>query len=107
LEVAVQIVLKVEKQSIRATEVVKAYASFVEDSGFAGQQITAGVIGDGQWITVLANCSLSSITEHSFQGITPSQKGEKVYGTICYRCLRSLKRLTPFPLPNLGTARVR
>src|ERR1700688_5024268 len=41
------------------------------------------------------NCSLSSITEHSFQGITPSPlKGESVTyvsGTMCYLCLRPLK----------------
>ena len=40
------------------------------------------------------NCSLSSITEHSFQGITPSPLREKVSpmwaGTMCYLCLRSL-----------------
>src|ERR1700676_1088603 len=40
------------------------------------------------------NCSLSSITEHSFQGITPSPlRGESVTyvsGTMCYLCLRSL-----------------
>src|ERR1700680_3453725 len=29
------------------------------------------------------NCNLSSITEHSFQGITPSQKGRK-----CNPCVR-------------------
>src|ERR1700730_1451783 len=38
------------------------------------------------------NCSLSSITEHSFQGITPSPlRGESVTyvsGTMCYLCLR-------------------
>src|SRR6266446_3599934 len=41
------------------------------------------------------NCSLSSITEHSFQGITPSQKTggsvTHVSGTMCYLCLRPLK----------------
>src|SRR6516225_1493371 len=40
------------------------------------------------------NCSLSSITEHSFQGIiTPSPEGESVTyvsGTMCYLCLRPL-----------------
>src|ERR1700722_17188994 len=40
------------------------------------------------------NCSLSSITEHSFQGITPSPlRGESVTyvsGTMCYLCLRPL-----------------
>src|SRR6266851_9686487 len=40
------------------------------------------------------NCSLSSITEHSFQGITPSQKTggsfTHVSGTMCYLCLRPL-----------------
>src|ERR1700692_2252388 len=40
------------------------------------------------------NCSLSSITEHSFQGIAPSPlRGESVTyvsGTMCYLCLRSL-----------------
>src|ERR1700719_3668887 len=40
------------------------------------------------------NCSLSSITEHSFQGIIPSPlRGESVTyvsGTMCYLCLRSL-----------------
>src|SRR5215467_12716598 len=43
------------------------------------------------------NCSLSSMTEHSFQGITPSQKtgGSVTYvsGTMCYLCLRPLKSL--------------
>src|SRR6202166_1713165 len=42
------------------------------------------------------NCSLSSITEHSFQGITPSPlRGESVTyvsGTMCYLCLRPLIR---------------
>src|ERR1700676_1012844 len=41
------------------------------------------------------NCSLSSITEHSFQGIIPSPlRGESVTyvsGTMCYLCLRPLK----------------
>src|SRR6266404_6019042 len=41
------------------------------------------------------NCSLSSITEHSFQGITPSLKKKResvtyVFGTICHLCLESL-----------------
>src|ERR1700688_881253 len=40
------------------------------------------------------NCSLSSITEHSFQGIIPSPlRGESVTyvsGTMCYLCLRPL-----------------
>src|ERR1700683_1870283 len=40
------------------------------------------------------NCSLSSITEHSFQGITPSPlRGESVThvsATMCYLCLRPL-----------------
>src|SRR5262249_33857432 len=40
------------------------------------------------------NCSLSSITEHSFQGIAPSPlQGESVTyvsGTMCYLCLRPL-----------------
>src|SRR5450432_3991939 len=40
------------------------------------------------------NCSLSSIAEHSFQGIAPSPlRGESVTyvsGTMCYPCLRSL-----------------
>src|SRR5450755_4031436 len=40
------------------------------------------------------NCSLSSIAEHSFQGITPSPlRGESVTyvsGTMCYPCLRSV-----------------
>src|SRR5690242_20953998 len=40
------------------------------------------------------NRSLSSITEHSFQGITPSPlRGESVTyvsGTMCYLCLRPL-----------------
>src|ERR1700693_1871814 len=40
------------------------------------------------------NCSLSSITEHSFQGITPSPlRGESVpyvSGSMCYLCLRPL-----------------
>src|SRR5215472_15351946 len=42
------------------------------------------------------NCSLSSIAEHSFQGIiTPSPEGESVTyvsGTFCYLCVGSLKR---------------
>src|ERR1700732_2547793 len=42
------------------------------------------------------NCSLSSITEHSFQGIIPSPlRGESVTyvsGTMCYLCLRPLKK---------------
>src|SRR5207245_3005284 len=46
------------------------------------------------------NCSLSSITEHSFQGITPSQKtGESVThvsGTMCYLCLRPLIKPTTY-----------
>src|SRR6202047_598377 len=44
------------------------------------------------------NCSLSSITEHSFQGIIPSPlRGESVTyvsGTMCYLCLRPLKTLS-------------
>src|SRR6266567_1405544 len=40
------------------------------------------------------NCSLSSMTEHSFQGIQPSPKKGKsvtyVSGTICYLCVGSL-----------------
>src|SRR6266478_4939597 len=40
------------------------------------------------------NCSLSSITEHSFQGITPSSLEEEsvthVSGTKCYLCLEPL-----------------
>src|SRR5580658_6153678 len=43
------------------------------------------------------NCSLSSITEHSFQGITTSPlRGESVTyvsGTMCYLCLRPLIRV--------------
>src|ERR1700693_4080112 len=42
------------------------------------------------------NCSLSSITEHSFQGIIPSPlRGESVTyvsGTMCYLCLRPLTK---------------
>src|SRR6202140_1711462 len=42
------------------------------------------------------NCSLSSITEHSFQGIAPSPlRGESVTyvsGTMCYLCLRPLTK---------------
>src|ERR1700724_37576 len=46
------------------------------------------------------NCSLSSITEHSFQGIIPSPlRGESVTyvsGTMCYLCLRPFNQaLTP------------
>ena len=41
------------------------------------------------------NCRRSSITEHSFHGITSSLKKGKsvayVSGTICYLCLRPLK----------------
>src|SRR6266705_2763262 len=40
------------------------------------------------------NCSLSSMTEHSFQGIASSPKRRKsvtyVFGTICYLCLGSV-----------------
>src|SRR5580704_394645 len=39
------------------------------------------------------NCILSSITEHSFQGIVSSPRGGSVThvsGTMCYLCLRSL-----------------
>src|SRR6266404_3314366 len=40
------------------------------------------------------NCSLSSMTEHSFQGITPSSLEEEsvthVSGTKCHLCLRPL-----------------
>src|SRR5882724_7528464 len=40
------------------------------------------------------NCNLSSMTEHSFQGITPSSLEEEsvthVFGTIYYLCLRPL-----------------
>src|SRR5215471_19126175 len=45
------------------------------------------------------NCSLSSMTEHSFQGITPSQKTggsvTHVSGTMCYLCLRPLSPVRP------------
>jgi hypothetical protein len=48
------------------------------------------------------NCSLSSTTEHSFQGITPSLKGGKVYvsGTICYLVSGPSQKITRrrFPL---------
>src|SRR5215469_9305774 len=41
------------------------------------------------------NCSLSSVTEHSFQGISPSLKPggsvTHVSGTKCHLCLRSLR----------------
>src|SRR6516162_4747739 len=51
------------------------------------------------------NCSLSSITEHSFQGIiTPSPEGESVTyvsGTMCYPCLRPLISLCEFDLRNI------
>src|ERR1700741_809718 len=39
------------------------------------------------------NCILSSITEHSFQGIASSPRGGSVThvsGTMCYLCLRPL-----------------
>src|ERR1700730_894680 len=54
------------------------------------------------------NCSLSSITEHSFQGITPSPlRGESVTyvsGTMCYLCLRPFtsKYASILSFPLLG-----
>src|SRR5215467_9792455 len=52
------------------------------------------------------NCSLSSITEHSFHGITPSQKTggsvTHVSGTMCYLCLRPLKSLTSVRKGRVG-----
>jgi len=51
------------------------------------------------------NCTLSSVTEHSFQGITPSLKrgGSVTYvsGTNCHLCLRPLKSPTQHRLQNL------
>jgi hypothetical protein len=51
---------------------------------------------EGQFESRATNCSLSSITEHSFHGITPSQKTggsvTRVSGTMCYLCLRPLTR---------------
>src|SRR5213593_3342069 len=45
------------------------------------------------------NCSLSSMTEHSFQGITPSSLEEEsvthVSGTKCHLCLRPLRTYLP------------
>src|SRR6516225_10108203 len=59
------------------------------------------------------NCSLSSITEHSFQGIiTPSPEGESVTyvsGTMCYLCLGPLTvdavGFTGFPPRNRPSER--
>src|SRR5439155_26733185 len=53
------------------------------------------------------NCSLSSMTEHSFQGVQPSPKKGKsvtyVSGTICYLCVGSLtKHLADFGRLGFG-----
>src|ERR1700683_1113853 len=46
------------------------------------------------------NCSLSSITEHSFHGIAPPLKKGKsvtyVSGTNCYLCVGSLNSVNDF-----------
>src|SRR5262249_19546387 len=54
------------------------------------------------------NCILSSVTEHSFQGISPSLKpgGSVTYvsGTKCHLCLRSLIQSFTLQFPLLCLA---
>jgi hypothetical protein len=105
------------RKRIGAAESIGAQSDY-----FSGSTASGKIVGKSETIVVLVdprhdfqlvgsrratNCSRSSITEHSFQGIHSLPKRGKsvthVSGTICYLCVESLTRVqNPFPMHQLG-----